>query len=445
VPFNQLPNRSIAWWVNTNGQTPADVIHLLIYGPAALILFAIIFPRSASTIFMVPIIGAIAVGWAAGCRPAARDLVNSGLTLALVAFAAWAMVSAVWSFSPKATLNKPPYLFAAVVGVGWVLWLMRSAPADVLAALGRGVLLGTICGGLLVSFEIVTQQALMRFAQNLGGPYPDEIDKHYEVRNGIVVFVSDANLKRRITIVSLLLLPSAVFAVGLAKSRTRLVGCGALLAIATAVLLRGSHQSAQVALTAGLAVYGLAALALSWTRLAVGVAWTAAALLVVPAVLWLHSTGVHKDPAKLFYSARHRIVIWDYTAKQWQLAPVLGIGADATAAHTASVENARLAKGEARVWDAEFEVSTASHAHNAFLQMWYELGAIGAAIFALIGVAAIAAIRHTRPAVQPLMLAQFAAVSGMIGFSFSIWQLWFQGAIGLAALAMLLAVNSRNT
>jgi exopolysaccharide production protein ExoQ len=72
--------------------------------------------------------------------------------------------------------------------------------------------------------------------------------------------------------------------------------------------------------------------------------------------------------------------------------------------------------------------------------MWYELGAIGAALFAAAGLAAVAAVGRARSQSQPLLLTQFAAVSGMIGFSFSIWQLWFQGAIGLGALALVLAV-----
>jgi hypothetical protein len=63
-------------------------------------------------------------------------------------------------------------------------------------------------------------------------------------------------------------------------------------------------------------------------------------------------------------------------------------------------------------------------------------------LFAAVGLAAMTLVARAPTAVQPYLLAQFAAVSGMLAFSFSVWQLWFQGAIGLGALAILVALLS---
>jgi O-Antigen ligase len=252
----------------------------------------------------------------------------------------------LWSFAPKASVTKPPYLAAGIAGLAWTAWFARLAPRPVLMAVAGGVLLGLIFGGALVSFEISTQQAIARFINNLGGPYPDELDKHYQIVNGVVVWVSDANIKRRITIVSLLLFPATILAALQPQGRARMAALSGLLVIATIILLFSRHQSAQVALAAGLAAFGLAALTRKGARWLIGTLWCACALLVVPAVMWAHSTGIHKQPEKLFFSARARIVIWNSTVQELPKAPLLGIGADATGSYTAAIEKARKDRGE---------------------------------------------------------------------------------------------------
>jgi O-Antigen ligase len=417
----------------------------LTLGTATLIVFSIIFPRSASTNFIVPMVVAIAFGWDNQRVPTLRDLSSGRLFRVVAVFAIWALLSTMWSFAPKATFSKPPYLIAGIVGTAWTLWLARQTPPEILAAVAKGVVLGLLLGGALVVFEIWTAQALQRFVLNIGGPFPDRVEKHFEVKNGIVINVSEANLKRRTTLVSMLLLPGAALAYLLLQDRLRWAVLTALAGLTITVLLYSRHQSAQVALVAAACMFCLARLNLRWARNVAVTGWCAAALLVVPIVVWAHSTGIHKQPEKLFYSARHRLVIWNHTAAQIPKAPLLGIGADATASYTLSIEKALEARGERLPKDGQFDISTASHAHNAFLQMWSELGAVGALIFAGLGMALVAAIGRVRAKLQPLLLAQFAAVTGMIGFSFSIWQLWFQGAIGLGLLAISLVVTiNRN-
>jgi O-antigen ligase len=412
----------------------------LLIGTTALIAVSIIFPRSTSTNFIVPLVLALTFGWDNRQQPTFKELSSNRLLMIFGVFATWALLSAVWSFAPKATLTKPPYLIAGIIGTACTVWLARKAPREILVPIGQGVVLGLLCGGEFVAFEIWTSQALQRFVLNIGGPFPDRIEKHFEIRNGIVINISEANLKRRTTLVSLLLLPGTALAYMLLRDRLRWAVLTAYAAVAVTVLLYSRHQSAQVAVVAAACTFGLANLSLRGTRSIAVAAWCVAAMLVVPVVVWAHSTGIHKQPDKLFYSARHRLVIWNHTAKQIPKSPLFGIGADATASYTGAVEKALVEKGERPPKDGEFDVSTASHAHNAFLQMWSELGAIGATLFAVLGIATVGAIGRMRATVQPLLLAQFAAVAGMIGFSFSIWQLWFQGAIGLGMLASLLVV-----
>ncbi len=82
-------------------------------------------------------------------------------------------------------------------------------------------------------------------------------------------------------------------------------------------------------------------------------------------------------------SARARIIIWEYTAERVLENPVLGIGADSTPAVKAKAVTApEKPKGFV------FRRTTGQHAHNLFLQSWYELGLFGTILVAIAGAAA---------------------------------------------------------
>ncbi len=82
-----------------------------------------------------------------------------------------------------------------------------------------------------------------------------------------------------------------------------------------------------------------------------------------------------------------------------------------------------------------------AHAHNAFLQTWYELGAIGVILFMVTGSAVILSLGRLPRDTQRLALAQVAAVLAIIAFARGMWQAWLMALIGLAALYIALAVN----
>ena len=82
-------------------------------------------------------------------------------------------------------------------------------------------------------------------------------------------------------------------------------------------------------------------------------------------------------------SARARIIIWEYTAERVLENPVLGIGANSTPAVKAKAV-AAPEKPEGFV----FRRTTGQHAHNLFLQSWYELGLFGTILVAIAGAAA---------------------------------------------------------
>lgn len=78
-----------------------DAARWLTPAVAVLVVYAIAFPRSATTIFLVPVVAGIAV-LATQYRNAGLRLSLNGLLIALLAFAAWSVVSATWSVAPMA-------------------------------------------------------------------------------------------------------------------------------------------------------------------------------------------------------------------------------------------------------------------------------------------------------------------------------------------------------
>jgi O-antigen ligase len=74
------------------------------------------------------------------------------------------------------------------------------------------------------------------------------------------------------------------------------------------------------------------------------------------------------------------------------------------------------------------------HPHNGALQLWLELGGIGALIGAALMLAlGFAASRSAAPAVGVGMLAS-AAVTGML--SFGLWQAWWFASLLLAIVSL---------
>lgn len=413
----------------------------LIAAVAALIVYAIVFPRSAAAIFLVPVVLALGQLIVKGGhqRPAlpVGPLLASTLALAL-----WSMITAAWSAAPLASLSKPLFFMGGAIGIGILAILAPHHGKQTLQRVALGILFGSIIGGAFLCIETIWDQPVTRFFYNLLPVLRSGQEKHLSIENGVVMSIAENNINRRAAIVTLLLIPAALAAASAKGARVRWGGLASLFAIAAILMRFSGHQSSQAAIAAAGVAFLLARVSPKWTAVLAGAAWCISCLLVVPIVLSLHATGVHKDENGLFLSARHRIVIWNYTAEQVLKAPFFGVGADSTAAITLANEQSHSSKLTPK--DGQFEPTAARHAHNVFLQTWYELGAVGALIFTAMGIFALTAITSARASLQPFLIAEFAAIAGMIAFSFGIWQLWFQGAIGLAILALLVGVAAQT-
>ena len=202
-------------------------------------------------------------------------------------------------------------------------------------------------------------------------------------------------------------------------------GAAALLPVGMIVLVTGgSSELAMVGLLIGLITLAIAMVAPNFTRMALGVGVVVTFFGTIPAMEWLYSLDLI-DRGTLPFSFLHRIEIWHYASNLVFERPLLGWGLDSS---RSIAEKVVLERG-----GYEFPVLPI-HPHNAFLQVWLELGLVGVAFGIAIGLTVLRGIRDLPQPSQPVALAAFAGTMAMISVAYGIWQVWWLGVLILSML-----------
>ena len=323
----------------------------------------------------------------------------------------WAIVSAFWSPFPlphdlKSFLRFTGlHLFQQILFCGALIVTARTLSperaGDALAWVGGG-LTALI---LVLAAEAFTQAALFRSLQPLVGKQVEASWALRSVAQGSYVLV-------------MLFWPAAVglWASGRRHFATAFI-VGGILALA---LL---HVAAPVAaLITSAAVFGL----VLWLGRPAAIGGLVIAVVQTLAVPWLMRGWAEGG---MFQALRPhlpaswaaRVDIWTFVSARMVEKPLFGWGLDAS----------RTFKGHIPL-----------HPHDAALQLWFELGAVGAVLGALIWSFifwrfAEAARRRRLYAAAGCATAWSALIIG--AFSFSLWQEWWicLAALGFAACAVL--------
>ena len=206
--------------------------------------------------------------------------------------------------------------------------------------------------------------------------------------------------------------------------------------LSAAVVFLSSHESSKLAFLIGLAAFGLASVSRRGAARLVPAAWVITCLAAVPAALLAHRLDLH-NAHWLQDSARHRIVIWNYTAERTLEAPWIGIGANATYVLGPELEKSMPQESVG----IPFRETLSIHAHNVYLQTWLELGVVGAMLLTLFGLSVLGLIGRLVPEIQPYAYATFSSVATMASASYGMWQHWFVALFGLVTIAF--AVGAR--
>ena len=177
-----------------------------------------------------------------------------------------------------------------------------------------------------------------------------------------------------------------------------------------------------------------------WPRMTLAVLFgaVAGAFIVMPLILpGIIAALPEGFIASLPSSWAMRLEIWTFTGERIKEAIWFGHGIDA----------ARVISGESQIMvmvDGEFVEHSfellPQHPHNAALQVWLETGIVGSVLLAcsLVTIGARVAMAPRLTKIQAIGVAWvFTVYVCLIFFSYGVWQEWHQGAVALAATAVL--------
>ena len=292
--------------------------------------------------------------------------------------------------------------------LGLVLWIASSGVVALEAPARRTVAAALILGlGLalvLLVVELSTESVVYR---SLTGRQDDPDVPLFRHNRGTSALV-------------LLAWPAAAW-LWLADRRGWATG---LIVLSIAAAAYGDSGSAMVASILAVAVAGAASLAPSlvfW----VGVAGTGGFVLIAPLLFVSLLDWVAPVAGTLPASTLDRIEIWHRAATAVLDAPWLGHGIGVIRYLPLPPE---LAARYVHL------VKPPTHPHDAAIQIWLELGAVGVALFAILLWFAVRPVRALAPAWRVAALASGAAMVFTALISYGLWQETWLGIIGMTVL-----------
>ena len=376
----------------------------------------------------------------------------------LLGFSLYLPLNALWAPNPQAALLKAAtfilvFLFAILLAATF-----RRQRDGEIARIGKVIVWAGVIGAALAGFEFVAGHPL-REAIYTAWPFTRPGDNEitvYALKEGELVPVLESEFRRRLeqvrividpsgnnrnaTMVMLLAWPLLLLAAnqtGLFARRAAVLAIGGASALA---VVFSSSQTAQIALVLSMAAFLAASFLPRLTHNVIVGLWCIATLLAVPLAAAPYALNLHKADW-IFFTARDRISIWGYTARQVPKAPVFGTGIRST-----RVLSKKLLKTLRREpGDTAPPVRLGRHSHNHYLQIWYELGGVGAVLFLLAGLVILRKLRVMAPGVRPYAYAGFVAACGIAAFGWGLWQTWLLAGYSLSAILLAFAARFAAT
>lgn len=398
----------------------------------------LIAPKTTVPVLVLLFIGCVGIALAHGARLKSLFRMDIGLTL-FAGAAVYLFVNASWSLDPSRALSKALW-FSLVVAMSFGACRALTAwPKPQLGTAVTAFLTGLAAVIVLVLVETFTDRFLTLWAYNhLPFTQPDGA-KGLVIKRGEIVRIAGFGLNHNVAVMLLALWPAILCLVTRHQGWTRWIGPAALFCATFAAVFLSRHESSKVGLILSLVVFAGALAWPIWTRRAVWAGWCLAFLFVVPLSTMAYKAELHQSDW-LEYSAKARVVLWGYTAEQVPAAPILGIGATSTRKMNLDPE-VRLKAIEEKQDGEDFGWRAGAHAHNAFLQTWYELGAVGVILFMAAGAGVIGSVGRLPRPTQSYIIAHVAAFLAVVAFGWGMWQSWLMALAGLAALYAALAAN----
>ncbi len=306
----------------------------------------------------------------------------------LAAFLLYAALSTTWGLDQGEALLV--VFLAALIAAGTLilLQLFDEETQPNLLHMGEGLWIGLIVALVYLLVEVLSHQGIKIWLYNaIGIGRGDLAPAPYFTWSGTrLIAISPDDLTRNMASLTLFLWPGVLAMLGTLSRPWGIVQAVLTVIVSGVVVMLATHETSKLAFVGGLAAFACARLSLRFTGRLVAISWVFACLAVLPSALLAHRLDLH-NATWLQATARHRIIIWNYTAEQVLKAPWFGIGARST-----YVLGPRLEPKITTRPDEAFRRTLSTHSHSVYLQTWFELGLVGATLLTLLGLSILQAI-----------------------------------------------------
>lgn len=349
-----------------------------------------------------------------------------------LAFALLASASALWSLKPEASFTAGLNLTLVVVSIGTLAALLPRLPASVRVLVGGWTILGFLTGLLITLGDILSGHSLMAWLLQLfdltgqGG--------HTWVRrtHGTIVKIAPEFSNWNIAGANVLLWPVLLLMSVVQGGRWWKALTIACIVLVAGMTFSSVHETSVVALGVGGAMFIVARLSRRVAIATLILGFATATALAVPVLTHTHSTLRLHHAAWVPQTLQARFVIWNHTAENVRHAPLIGIGAHCT-------KYWRLSAAIPRQKTDHWQIPTVdNHAHNFFLQIWFELGALGALVFGIAGIVSLRSLARMKAVAQPFAMATTAVGLTLCSATWNLWHLWLIAAFGIAVTLLAL-------
>lgn len=332
------------------------------------------------------------------------------LALAVV----WAAVSALWSLEPARSLYLAGRLLAIAVGSVLMIGAAARLASEDRARVEHALVTGAFAALVLFAIEVIANAPAVGFSFD-PSRWRFALNAPHRTANVLTLIVWPlvlATWSRRGSVWAWVAFAAAVVMLFVLESSAPILAA----AIALAIFLLAWWVPRITALV--LAVLTVAMLAV-----------TPVMNNVAPALSRILTEASYMDP-----SAFHRLEIWGHVADRLSERPVRGWGLDAT--RLLGSDGAVVAVPSGQAGQTISADRLPLHPHNAYLQVWLELGLPGALLLTalvLLGIERSVRLARSREG-RAACLATLGAGLVVGQLSFGVWQGWWQVTLWISAV-----------
>lgn len=347
-------------------------------------------------------------------------------------FAFFCCLTALWAPDAKAALLSGLWLLGVIVS-GEVLRssLARITPNTAVLTAGWFVI-GLVAGSFVLLEELFSGYAGFRWLLTHVFHEGVHTGSMVELHSGTWVVLTMSLANWSIAAINILMWPALLITCALLRGAVQKFAGAAVFILFAAITFVSDHQTSQLGFIVSVIVFAVALAFTEFARRAMLFGCLLAVLVIVPVSYAVDREWNLSSASWAQTTLKERFTIWGNVAARVPEAPILGIGAS----NTTNLDTyTHLPAGSP---------AAPHHPHDMLLQVWFELGAVGAGLLILFLLTLFQAIRALDREAQVFALAAIAVVFVESMATWSLWSLWFQAVVVVSAIVLWLGVRLRH-